>query len=101
MTNDDKALVERLRDNLWGHSVTDTLSNWVNERQQAADRIEALSAENERLNEESAILRSAMQLIADGFRLGLADNKQPVRIVLDAEALSKSAKLALAALGEQ
>ena len=56
MTNDDQALVERLRDEDSYYRMQE--KHWCiddfeleRQRQQAADRIEALSAENERLRE--------------------------------------------------
>jgi hypothetical protein len=55
MTDDDKKLVEMLRDDhqyilVEGHNVTDWDSIEA-QRFEAADRIEVLSAENERLRE--------------------------------------------------
>lgn len=55
MTDDDKALVERLRGD-WPEILVE--KHWMmdsdaidKQREEAADRIEALSAENERLRE--------------------------------------------------
>jgi len=55
MTDDDKALVERLRDD-WPEILVE--KHWMmdsdaidKQREEAADRIEALSAENERLRD--------------------------------------------------
>ena len=52
MSNDDKALVERLRDSvLYGDARLHNPAGHDPLRMNAADRIEALSAENERLRE--------------------------------------------------
>ena len=59
MTDDDKALVERLRGD-WPEILVE--KHWMmdsdaidKQREEAADRIEALSAENERLREALAL----------------------------------------------
>ena len=58
MTDDDKALVERLREGvLYGDARLHNPKGHDPLRMEAADRIEALSAENERL--ESALKRIA------------------------------------------
>ena len=50
MTDDDKTLVERLRD--WGDTIDPGVVTCGRKTiEEAADRIEALSAENERLRE--------------------------------------------------
>ena len=64
MTDDDKALVERLREE----------NEWTNQRPyfhahaksiEAADRIEALSAENERLQKANRFLRRGLYGLMD------------------------------------
>ena len=65
MTEDDKTLVERLRGDLPDKKVE---SHWITDytavemqNREAADRIEALSAENERLREVLGDLIEAVQ----------------------------------------
>lgn len=87
MTDDDKALVERLRDD-WPEILVE--KHWMmdsdaidKQREEAADRIEDLSAENERLREAlTQIARLRTDLRGD-FSLG-----------------SKQSDIARAALGE-
>ena len=84
MTDDDKALVERLRDD-WPEILVE--KHWMmdsdaidKQREEAADRIEALSAENERLNAivadrllgSSVDHRTLKDIIAENERLRLS-----------------------------
>lgn len=68
MTDDDKALVERLRGD-WPEILVE--KHWMmdsdaidKQREEAADRIEAISAENERLRD--AFKRPKAWLVSDG-----------------------------------
>ena len=69
MTDDDKALVERLRGD-WPEILVE--KHWMmdsdaidKQREEAADRIEALSAENERLRDRIERLRKALYAAYD------------------------------------
>ena len=87
MTDDDKTLVERLKDE-WPYMFigddewldTDALDG---QRTQAADRIEALSAENERLREALTHIARLRTDLRGDFSLG-----------------SKQSDIARAALGD-
>lgn len=63
MTDDDKALVERLRDGvLYGDARLHNPKGHDPLRMEAADRIEALSAENERLRRDHAALAKQLDI---------------------------------------
>ena len=92
MTDDDKALVERLRGD-WPEILVE--KHWMmdsdaidKQRTQAADRIEALSAENERLREE--VWDIVEDVLADAYDIGK----------IEAEHHGYLHKLIRAALGE-
>lgn len=86
MTDDDKALVERLRGD-WPEILVE--KHWMmdsdaidKQREEAADRIEALGAENERLREALELadcaLRGAnmnMNVVERKVRAALGDTK--------------------------
>ena len=74
MTDDDKALVERLKDEWPCMFIGD--DEWLDtdaldgQRAQAADRIEALSAENERLREALTQIARLRTDLSGDFSLG-------------------------------
>ena len=74
MTDDDKALVERLRGD-WPEILVE--KHWMmdsdaidKQREEAADRIEALSAENERLREALTHIARLRTDLRGDFSLG-------------------------------
>ena len=61
MTDEDKELVKRLREKAdWLDPEIDMIEEW--EAMDAADRIEALSAENERLRRDHAALAKQLDI---------------------------------------
>lgn len=67
MTDEQKALVERLRDHKWGANVADTLAIWSEDRNEAADMIDAQAAENARLRAALYRLGKAGQAVTETF----------------------------------
>ena len=87
MTDDDKALVERLRDFVIAEDID-----------LAADRIEALSAENERLREANRFLRRGLYGLMD------SDDADEIATTLEAGGIvdwDKYPPSARAALGDK
>ena len=71
MTDDDKALVERLRGD-WPETLVE--KHWMmdsdaidKQREEAADRIEALSAENERLREQLSGISGRLNIMREAL----------------------------------
>ena len=84
MTDDDKSLVERLREGvLYGDARLHNPKGHDPLRMEAADRIEALSAENERLREALTHIARLRTDLRGDFSLG-----------------SKQSDIARAALGD-
>jgi hypothetical protein len=67
MTDEQKALVARLRDHKWGANVADTLAIWSEDRNEAADMIEVQAAENARLRAALYRLGKAGQAVTETF----------------------------------
>jgi len=67
---EDNALVALMKDQVEAWLVEDDASDWWKWQRQyalAADRIEALTAENERLREANGILEDALQEVGDDY----------------------------------
>lgn len=116
MADDDKALVERLRDGvLYGDARLHNPKGHDPLRMEAADRIEALSAENERLNAivadrllgSSVDHRTFKDIIAENERLRealgwfLNDSRFVVQVGGNPNVVPQMIEAARAALGEK
>ena len=86
-------LVKRLRDGKRGHSSPHVLID----RADAADRIETLTAENERLRERFAIACATIEDIENPFNEGRGTPQERVAFEM---AVDEAALIARAALGD-